>query len=77
MEIGNLVVVKETGQVGYVRLLEGEPPRRVYVELTPGADGGYIYMRMRVSATYTDGKPGIETLTLNVYNANQVELVEG
>lgn len=78
MEIGNLVVVKETGQVGSIRILEGGcPPHKVYVDLTAGADAGYIYMRMYVSASYKDGKPGASTLTLNVYDVDQVELVEG
>ena len=70
MEIGNLVVVKETGQCGHVRLLEGVGYAKVYVELLGGPDPKCIYIRMRVST-------GIETLFLNTYDINQVELVEG
>lgn len=70
MEIGNLVRIEETGQVGTVRILEGYPPWAVYVELTPGPDTGYIRTRMRVST-------GIKTLKLNVYSFDQVEVVEG
>ena len=68
MEIGDTVKVKETGGRGVVKIIEGIPPRKVYVDLYTGADGGYVYFRMFNSF-------GTKTLALNPYDINDVEAV--
>ncbi|MFW9872242.1 MAG: hypothetical protein ACFFG0_03995 [Candidatus Thorarchaeota archaeon] len=65
IEIGDYVIVNKTGAYGKVIILEGCPARKAYVDLVPGADGNYIYLRMEV-----DNK--IETLALNCYNIKEL-----
>lgn len=67
MEIGDDVIVKETGEQGKIIILEGIPYRRAYVEITPGASGGYTYIRMSSSSG------NIETLALNRYEINELK----
>lgn len=74
IEVEDLVKVKATGQRGIVRLLEGAPVRKAYVDLTPGADSNYIYMRIVVE-TGVD-KFGPETLALNVYDIDEIERIK-
>ncbi len=79
MELGNIVRVKNTNSRGIVRALEGFPPRKAYVDLEPGAESGYIYLRILVSAKdrYIPGSPaGPETMPLNIYSIDELEIIE-
>lgn len=79
IEVGDLVEVKETKQRGRVRIIDGTPPthvNKVWVELSPGADGGYHYMRMCVQSCSDSGKPGIDTLTLNRLRPDEIRKVK-
>jgi len=79
MEIGDRVRVKETGSYGTIKILEGAPLRRVYVDVEPGAEAGYLYLRIFVSAKdqYIQGDPsGPQTMALNVYNISDLEIVD-
>ncbi len=78
MEVGNTVKVKKTDSRGIIRALEGVPPRKAYVELEPGAEAGYIYLRMFASTEdqYILGSPaGPQTIPLNIYNINELEVI--
>ena len=66
MDIGDAVRVKANGHKGVVTIMEGIPIRIVYVELHIGADAGYVYLTL--------GDPS-ETLTLNPYNIDDLEIV--
>jgi len=70
MEIGDTVKVKKTGGRGIIKIIEGIPPRKVYVKLFIGdiIEGGYVYFRMFNSF-------GTKTLTLNPYDINDIEVV--
>ena len=78
MEIGDLVRVMADGSTGTVRILEGAPPRKAYIDVIPGANSGYVYLRMSIPAEeqYIKGTPsGPDTLALNPYNIDELELV--
>lgn len=66
MEIGNTVIVKETGEKGKIVILEGIPYKKAYVELSSGAAGNYMYMRIAAKNGST------ETLTLNCYKIGEL-----
>ncbi|KKM83500.1 hypothetical protein LCGC14_1308730 [marine sediment metagenome] len=79
MEVGNIVRVKNTDSRGIIRALEGVPPRKAYVDLEPGAESGYIYLRIFVNAEdrYIPGGPaGPETIPLNIYSVDDLEIVK-
>ena len=69
MEIGDKVRVKADGSKGTVKILEGVFHRVAYIELDNGAYGEYVYFRM---FTLTGG---VETLTLNSYDVNELEVI--
>jgi len=78
MEIGDRVRIKEDGSEGIVRILEGVPPYKAYVDLEPGAIAGYVYFRIFIAAEerYIKGTPsGPGTLALNPYNVDDLEII--
>jgi len=77
MEIGDTVRVKKDGSLGVVRILEGAPHRIAYVEIEPGALGGYVYIRMQVQSWTHNRGPNFnpETLALNPYTIDELEVV--
>lgn len=80
MKIGDLVRVKKTGQEGNIRILEGAPAYKAYVDMIPGAAGGYVYLTMYIAAEeqYIQGEPsGVITLALNPYELDELEIVVG
>ena len=79
MKIGDLVRVKKTGQEGNIRILEGVPSYKAYVDMIPGADAGYVYFTMYVAAEeqYIEGEPsGVSILALNPYDIDELEIVK-
>ena len=78
MEIGDTVRVKADGSIGVVRIIEGAPARKAYVDIEPGANAGYVYIRMHVPMEhqYIEGTPdGPDTLALNPYDIDDLEIV--
>jgi len=76
VEIGDSVKVIKTGAHGIIRALEGAPVRKAYVDVEPGADSGYIYLRVLVR--YMPGRPaGPQTVPLNIYNIDDLEVRDG
>ena len=78
MEIGDRVRVKADGSTGTVRILEGVPHRIAYVDVEPGALGGYVYMRMCVQSWTHNRGPNFnpETLALNPYDIDKLEVID-
>ncbi len=78
VEIGDLVKVKADGSIGIVRILEGVPPYKAYVDMEPGANGGYVYLKLNVPAEdqYIEGEPtGPSILALNPYSIDELEVI--
>ena len=65
MEVGNRVKIRKTGSFGTIVALEGTPARKAYVDVEPGADGGYIYLRLLVDGC-------IQTMALNIYSLDEL-----
>jgi hypothetical protein len=72
VEVGDFVRIKADGSEGTVRILEGSPARKAYVDIIPGANGGYVYMRMLAPSLF----PAPVTFALNPYDLDELELVE-
>jgi hypothetical protein len=68
-EVDKKVKVKKTSQLGIIKLLIGVPYRVAWVALIPGAQANYDYVRL-----YT--KNGIETETLNMFEVDDLEILE-
>lgn len=62
------VRVKESGQLGIIRILIGIPYRVAWVSLIPGAIEHFDYMRMRT-------ENGIESETVNMFEVTDLEVV--
>ena len=78
IKLGDKVKIKTTGSYGIVRMLEGYPAYKAYVDVIPGADSGYVYMTVVVPAEdqYVPGTPtGPEVLALNPYPIEELERV--
>jgi len=69
MEIGDYVEI-ENGGMGIIRILEGYPPRKAYVDVFPGADEGYVYFRM-----YDPVEKNVVTSALNIYDLEDIKVI--
>jgi hypothetical protein len=69
--VGSRVRVKADGSEGIVSILEGVPAYKAYVDMIPGASGGYVYITMMVPSL----NPAPQTSALNIYYLDELELV--
>lgn len=70
--VGDMVLIKSIGLKGRVYILEGYPARKAWIEVYPGAQGGYLYITMVDPYDYND----TSLLTLNVYDITDLEKIE-
>ena len=71
MEVGDYVQIK-SGGVDLVYILEGVPYRKAYVDVSPGADAGYVYLRM-----YDQHLGDKVTMPLNIYDVEDLKVITG
>lgn len=67
LEINDRIKIKKTGQRGFIRIFEGNPHKKVYVELSEKNESDCIYFRMPT----IDGD--IINIMLNYYDINEIE----
>lgn len=67
LEIDDRVVIKKTGQRGVIRILEGMPHKKAYVELSQSDEDNCIYFRMPTI------RGDIITKALNHYDMDEIE----
>jgi hypothetical protein len=67
LEINDRIKIKKTGQRGVIRIFEGNPHKKVYVELSEKNENDYVYFRMPT----IDGD--IINIMLNCYDMSEIE----
>jgi len=67
LEIDDKVKIKKTGKIGVIRILEGSPHKKVYVELSQRDDDDCVYFRMPTI------NGDIITKALNYYDIDEIE----